>query len=65
MENLILLQKMDVIGSQPVESKYHGNDYIKFETENIKSSFCDYSHAFILVRKDITVTSNNNTDAVI
>ena len=35
---------------------------IKFETETIKSSLCDYSDAFILVTGNITVAANNNTD---
>ena len=38
------------------------NSNIKFQTESIKSSFCDYSDAFILVKRHITVTVNNNTD---
>ena len=38
------------------------NNSIKFETESIKSSLCDYSDAFILVTGDITVTADNNTD---
>ena len=32
---------------------------IKFETKIIKSSFCDYSDAYILVTGDITVTGGN------
>ena len=35
---------------------------MKFETETSKSSFCDYSNAFILVTGDITVTVDNDTD---
>ena len=55
MENLNLLQKigMSLTG-----------DIIKFYTETIKSSLCDYSDAFILVTGNIKVTANNNTDAV-
>ena len=35
---------------------------IKFETEIIKSSHCDYSNEIILVTGNITVTADNNTD---
>ena len=35
---------------------------LKFETETIISSLCDYSDAFILVTGNITVAANNNTD---
>ena len=35
---------------------------IKLETERIKSSLWDYSDVFILVTKDITVNSGNDTD---
>ena len=34
---------------QTAKGKYNENNPIKFETENIKSSLCDYSDAFILV----------------
>ena len=34
---------------------------IKFETETIKSILCDYSDAFILVTRAITVTADNDT----
>ena len=35
---------------------------IKFETETIKSSLCDYSDAFILVTGNIAIAAGNNTD---
>ena len=35
---------------------------IKFETESIKSSLCDYSDTFILVIVDITVNAGNDVD---
>ena len=47
---------------QTAEDKYNQNSCITFETEIIKSSFCDYSDAFILVTKDITVNAGNDTD---
>ena len=35
---------------------------IKFETETIKSSLCDYSDAFILVTGNIAIAAGNNTN---
>ena len=35
---------------------------LKFETETIISSLCDYSDAFILVTGNITVNAANDTD---
>ena len=51
-----------VIDSQTTKGKYKQGDTIKFETETIKSSLCDYSDAFILVTGNITVAANNDTD---
>ena len=45
------------------QGKCKQGDVIKFETETIKSSLCDYSDAFILVTRNITVAANNDTDA--
>ena len=53
-----------VIDSRTIKGKYKQGDIIKFYTETIKSSLCDYSDAFILVTGNIKVTANNNTDAV-
>ena len=49
-----------VIDSQTAKDKYNSNNSIKFETETIKSSFCDYSDAFILVTGDITVAADDD-----
>ena len=46
------------------KGKYKQGDTIKFETETIKSSLCDYSDAFILVAGNITVNAANDTDVV-
>ena len=63
MKSLNLIQKKwYVIDSQTAKGKYKQGDTIKFETETIKSSLCDYSDAFILVTGNITVAANNNTD---
>ena len=45
MNNLNLLQKKwYVIDSQTAKNKYNQNNSIKFETESIKSSLCDFLH---------------------
>ena len=63
MKNLNLLQKKwYVVDSQATKNKYKQNSSIKCETESIKSSLCDYSHAFILVTGNITVNRVNDTD---
>ena len=48
-----------VIDSQTTKGKYKQGDTIKFETETIKSSLCNYSDAFILVTGNITVAAND------
>ena len=48
--------------SQTKKGKYKQGDTIKFETETIKSSLCNYSDAFILVTGNITVNADNNKD---
>ena len=47
-----------VIDSQTAKNKYNQNNSIKFETEAIKSSFCDYADAFILVTGDVRVNDD-------
>ena len=43
-----------------VRGTYAPNKQIKFKTSMLKSSLCDYSDAYILVKENITV---NNTAA--
>ena len=62
MKNLNLLQKMVCLDSQTAKGKYNQNNSIKFETESIKSSLCDYSDELILVTGNMTVNAGNNTD---
>ena len=62
MRNLNLRQRWYKRDTQTAKGKYHQNSSIKFETESIKSSLCDYYDAFILVAGNITVTANNNID---
>ena len=52
----------NVIDGQGTEGKYNQDSSIKFETETIISSLCDYFDAFILVTGDIAVTVGNNKD---
>ena len=61
-ESKFATKKWYVIDSQTTKGKYKQGDVIKFETETIKSSHCDYSDAFILVTENITGNAGNNTD---
>ena len=61
-ESKFATKKWYVIDSQTTKGKYKQGDTIKFETETIKSSLCDYSDAFILVTGNITVNADNNAD---
>ena len=61
-ESKFATKKWYVIDSQTTKGKYKQGDTIKFETETIKSSLCDYSDAFILVTGNITVAADDNTD---
>ena len=46
-ESKFAIKKRYVIYSQMTKGKYKQGDTIKFETESIKSSLCDYSmHMF-------------------
>ena len=63
-ESQFATQKWYFIYSQTTEGKHKQGLLIKFETEPIKSSLCDYSDVFILVTRNITVTADNNTDVV-
>ena len=46
-ESKFPIEKLYVTDSQTAKGKYNLNNSIKFETETIKSSLCDYSDAFI------------------
>ena len=61
-ESKFAAKELYVIDSQTTKGKYKEDDTIKFETENIKPSLCDYSDAFILVMENITVADDNDTD---
>ena len=61
-ESKFATKKCYVIISQTTKGKYKQGDTINFETEIIKSSYCDYSDAFMLVTGSITIAVNNDTD---
>ena len=48
--------------SHTAKGKYNQNNSIKFETETIQSSLCDYSDAFNLVTGDTTINGDNERD---
>ena len=64
-ESKFATKKWYVIDSQTTKGKYKQGDTIKFETETIKSSLCDYSDAFILVTGNITVNAANDIDVAL
>ena len=64
-ESKFATKKWYVTDSQTAKGKYKQSDTIKFETETIKSSLCDYSDTFILVTGNITINANNNTDVAL
>ena len=50
------------IDSQTAKVKQGQSNGVNFDTESIKSYLCDYSDAFMLVTRNITVLANKNTD---
>ena len=62
MKSQNLLQKVVCHRQSKTKAKYMQGGTIKFETDTIKSSLCNYSDAFILVTGNITVNASNNTD---
>ena len=62
MKSQNLLQKSGTSQTFKQQGKYEQGDPIKFETETIKSTLCDYSDAFILVTGNITLDADDNTD---
>ena len=63
-ESKFATKKWYVTDSETAKGRYKQGDSIKFETESIKSSLCNYSDAFILVTGNITVNADDNTDVV-
>ena len=64
-ESKFATKKWYAIDSQTTKGKYKQGDVIKFVTETIESSLCDYSDAFILVTGNITVAADDNTDVAL
>ena len=58
-ESKFATKKWYVIDSQTTKGKYKQGDTIKFETETIKLSLCDYSDAFIVVTGNIIIAADN------
>ena len=46
-ESKFVTKKWYVIDSQTANGKYNQNNSIKWETESIKSSLCNYSDGFL------------------
>ena len=63
-ESKFVTKEWYVINSQTTKGKYEQGVTIKFETKTIKSSPCDYSEAFILVTRNITVAADNDTGCI-
>ena len=42
---------------------YNANSHIKFKPRMLKSSLCDYSDAYVLVKGKITITGGGNNAA--
>ena len=55
-----MTRKWNIVNDQSNAKCDVGKDFI-YNTEASKSSFCDYSDAYILVRGDITVTASSET----
>ena len=54
--------KMNKINDES-RGTYNANSEIKFKTTMLKSSLCDYSDAYILVKGTITVKNTASADA--
>ena len=61
IKNLNFLKKWYVIDSQTAKERDNKSNSMKFETESVKSSLCDYPGAYTLVTGDITVNSGTDT----
>ena len=59
------LQQKMVCYWQWVKWNYSKDDPIKFLTQSIESTLCDYSDAYILVTGNITATPNNAVTQVV
>ena len=64
IKNLNFLKKWYVIDSQTAKEKDNKTNSMRFETESVKSSLCDYPGAYTLVTGDITVNSGIDTEVL-
>ena len=75
MEYQNIIHLLDKTSNQPYRTKswfqlndesrreYNANSQIKFKTTKLKSSVCDYSDTYILVKETITVNNTAAADA--
>ena len=45
--------------SGSADDRYKPNKQIRFKTSMLRSCLCDYSHAYVAVKGDITLTKTN------
>ena len=64
-ENSKFTTKQWYIIDSEIKSNYSHENPIKFLTNSLESSLCDYSDSYILVTGDITATPNNAATQVI
>ena len=58
-ENTKFATKKWYVIDRESKGNYSSKNPIKFQTNSLESSLCDYSDAYILVTGNIAVTSNN------
>ena len=58
----IFNNKVYVIDSKTAANNYSHENPIKFLTDSIESSLCDYSDAYILATGDVVVKNDYNAD---
>ena len=58
-ENTKFATKKWYVIDRESKGNYSSKNPIKFQTNSLESSLCDYSDAYILVTGNIVVTSNN------
>ena len=64
-ENSKFTTKQWYIIDSEIKSNYSHENPIKFLTNSLESSLCDYSDACILVTENITATPNNAAPQVV
>ena len=59
-DSKIVTREWDIVNDQS-NSNYDVRNEIIYNTEVLKSNFCDYNDAYILVRANITIAGDNGT----